>query len=258
VKTMNEVFLSTQAYSSLISLSAEERLLLGKALLQLKGNPQHGLRLWGSSDLYLYQTVTDSRIIYRIHRGQVQVLAIKAAPQPPSTSRARISAVILAAGKSGSRLPLSDVTQSLLNAGIDDLVVVLGGHAEPAKRALRNKDVKVIVNPDYRHGISRSLRSGLKILSQDAQAVMLALGNRPFVKPEVVKQIIRTYKSQQAPIIVPTYSHIRGHPVMFDTLLIPELLKARGNSGGRGVLRHHSQEMRQVEVDDADILRSVK
>ena len=51
---------------------------------------------------------------------------------------------------------------------------------------------------------------------------------------------------------------IRVHPIMFDNLLIPELLKAKGNTGGRGVLRHHSREMKQVEVNDADILESVK
>jgi len=114
------------------------------------------------------------------------------------------------------------------------------------------------VNPDYEYGLSKSLRCGLKIVSRDAAAVLLTLGNRPFIKPEVVKQLIRTYKSREAPIIVPTYSHMRGHPVMFDTLLIPELLKATGNTGGRSVLRHHNRELKQVEVEDAGILEQLK
>ena len=255
---MNEILLSAQAYSSLISLPQKERLLLSKALLQLKRSPQPGIKLWGGNDLFLYQTLAGGRIIYRVHGGQIQVLAIKTAPQLQPTSRARISAVILAAGKSGGGLPVSDVTQSLLNAGIDDLVVVLGDHAEQAREALQDKDVKIIVNPDYEYGISKSLRYGLKILSSDSQAVILTLGNRPFVKPELVKQMIRTYKSRQASIIVPTYAHAQGHPVMFDNLFIPELMKTRGNAGGRWVLRHHSREMQQVEVNDADILKSVK
>jgi len=51
---------------------------------------------------------------------------------------------------------------------------------------------------------------------------------------------------------------MRGHPVIFDTLLIPELLRVRGNIGGRGVLQHHNRELKQVEVEDAGILRSVQ
>ncbi|MFH1662975.1 MAG: nucleotidyltransferase family protein [Chloroflexota bacterium] len=254
---VNEILLIKQAYSNFISLPASKRLLVSKALHQLGKNPDIGLKLWGMSDFYLYQTITDTKIIYKLCDRQVQILAIKAAPEYPQSSRAKISAVILAAGKTdyGDSLPISQVTNSFLDAGIDDLIVVLGYHAEQAKRDLINKDIKIIVNPDYEYGLSKSLRYGLKIVSRDAVAVLLTLGNRPSIKPEAVKQLIRTYKSREAPIIVPTYSHIKGHPVMFDTMFIPELLKAKGNIGGRGVLQHHSRELKQVEFGDADFLK---
>jgi len=215
------------------------------------------MQLWGRKDFYLYQTVTDTNIIYRISGRQIQVLAIKAAPEHPQSSRAKIAAVIMAAGKTDfeDSLPISHVIESFLEAGIDDLIVVLGYHAEQAKKDLIKSDIKIIFNPDYEYGLSKSLRYGLRIVSRDAVAVLLALGNRPLVNPEIVKQIIRTYKSIEAPIIVPTYSRMRGHPVMFDTLLIPELLKAKGNIGGRNVLRHHNRELQQVEVEDASILK---
>jgi hypothetical protein len=45
---------------------------------------------------------------------------------------------------------------------------------------------------------------------------------------------------------------------MFDTLLIPELLKAKGNIGGRRVLQHHNRELKQVEVEDAGILKQLR
>lgn len=256
----NEIRLSKQAYSNFISLPAVKRLTVSKALHQIKGNPALGLKLWGRGDFYLYQTVTDTKIVYKLCGSQVQILAIKAAPDYPQSSRVKVSAVILAAGRTSfeSSLPISQVIESFINAGIEDLIVVLGYHAEQTKMDLINSDIKVIVNPDYEHGLSKSLRYGLKIVSRDAVAVLLTLGNRPFIKPEVVKQLIRAYKSKEASIIVPTYSHTRGHPVMFDRLLIPELLRARGNIGGRRVLQHHNRELAQVEVKDAGILKSTR
>lgn len=257
---MNEILLSKQAYSNFISLPAGKRLPVSKALYQLERNPDMGLKLWGRGDFYLYQTVTDTKIVYKLSGNQVQILAIKAAPDYPQSSRTKISAIILAAGKTdyGDSLPISHIARSFLDAGIDDLIVVLGYHAEQTKRDLINKDIKIIVNPDYEYGLSKSLRYGLKIVSRDAVAVLLTLGNLPLIKPEVVKQLIRTFKSREAPIIVPTYSHIRGHPVMFNALLIPELLRAKGNIGGRSVLRHHDRELKQVEVEDAGILEQLK
>jgi CTP:molybdopterin cytidylyltransferase MocA len=257
---MNRVLLSTQAYSDLISLPPAERLLLGKALLQLKRNPELGLKLWGKGDLYLYQTVTEAKVVYRLSYGQVQVLGIKASEEHHLPPRAKISAVVLAAGRDdyGGSLPLSYITEAFLNAGIDDLTVVLGYRAEQAKNDLQNKDVKVVVNPDYEHGLSKSLRYGLRMVPRDAAAVMLALGNRPFVKPKVVAKLAEAYRQGRAPVVVPIYSHLRGHPVVFDSLLIPELLRTRGDIGGRGVLRHHSRELKQVEVGDIGILRRME
>ena len=254
--TVNEIFLSTQAYSNLISLSPREHLFASKALLQLRKSPELGLKLWGREDLFLYETAMETKVVYKLSGRQVQVLAIKATQEHPIPSRAKISAVVLAAGRTdyGYTLPLSYLTEAFLAAGIDDLIIVLGYQAEQAKKDLRNKDVKIIVNPDYEYGLSKSLRYGLKIVSRDTAAVLLTLGNRPFIKPEVVNKLITAYKQERAPVIVPIYCHMRGHPVIFDNVLIPELLKTRGNVGGREVLQHHSRELKQVEVEDAGIL----
>ncbi|UCG54032.1 MAG: nucleotidyltransferase family protein [Dehalococcoidia bacterium] len=248
---LTEILLSKQAYSNLISLPTNRRILVSKTLHHLRKNPNTGLKLWGASNLFLYQTATDIKIIYRLCRRKVQVLAIKVASEYPPSSKAKISAVILAAGKTdyGDSLPISQIATSFLDAGIDDLIVVLGYQAEQLKGDLIGKNLKIIVNPDYEHGLSKSLRCGLKIVSRDATAVLLTPGNRPLIKPEVVKQLIRTYKGKEAPIIVPTFSRVRGHPVMFDKLLIPELLKAKGDIGGREVLQQHFQELKQVEME---------
>ncbi len=254
---LNDLFLSPQAYSSLVNLPSTERLCVNKTLLRLSNNPQDGLKLWGRQDLYVYQTALETRIIYKLCGKRIILLAIKAVPQHAIPARKKISAVVLAAGKDRHKdgLPVAGMAESLLDAGVDDLVVVLGYQAEETKKELQSKDVKVVVNPDYEFGISKSLKYGLKIVAQDTQAVFLALGNRPFIKSEMLKQMIRAYKNQTAPIIVPTFSHIKSHPIMFDNLLIPELMKARGNVGGRMVLDHHSKETRQVEISDSDILK---
>lgn len=258
---MAKVLLSTQAHSRLMSLSSREHFYLSRAISQLRKNPESGLRLWGSQGLYLYQTVTDSKIVYRMSGAEIQVLSIKAAEEPrwPSREKGKISAVVLAGGRAGysDSLPISFVTEALLNSGIDDLIVVVGDKYEQAKKMLRNQDVKIIVNPDCEHGLSKSLRYGLKMVSRDTSGVLLSLGNRPFVTSKVVDKLIKAYRQEKASVVVPTYSQMRGHPVIFNTLLIPELLRARGDIGGRQVLRQHSRELKQVEVEDAGILERV-
>lgn len=259
VTTVNKIFLSKQAYSNLISLSPRERLSISKTLSQLSRNPELGLKLWGRESWYLYETFMETKIVYQLSGEQVQVLAIKATPEHPIPLRIRVSAVVLAAGRTdyGNAQPISCVTEAFLTAGVDDLIVVLGYQAEQAKKALQSKDVKVIINPDYEYGLSKSLKYGLRIVSRDTAAVFLTLGNRPYIKPKVINSLVKTYKQEQALIVVPTHLQMRGHPVIFDNILIPELLKTRGDVGGREVLQHHGQELKQVEVEDAGILKQV-
>jgi len=63
---MSKILLSTLAYSNLISLSPRERHYIRKVLAQLKENPETGLRLWGREGLYLYETPTDTKIVYKL------------------------------------------------------------------------------------------------------------------------------------------------------------------------------------------------
>ncbi len=256
---VNRIFLSSRAYSGLCHLAPRERLIVRKALHQLRQNPGAGLRLWGRDGLYLYETGTEAKIIYRLAPGQVKVLGIKVDKEYRAPSRKKISAIVLAAGKTSyaASQPVSYLAEALLSAGIDDLVVVLGSNAEQTKKALCSKDVKIVVNPDYEHGLSKSLRYGLKMVSPDSSAVLLTLGNRPFITAKMVGKLVKAYEEKKASVVVPIYSQMRGHPVVFDTALVPELLRARGNAGGRSVLWHHSRELRQVEMEDAGILEKI-
>jgi molybdenum cofactor cytidylyltransferase len=90
-----------------------------------------------------------------------------------------------------------------------------------------------------------------------ARAVLLSLGNRPFITPQTVTSLIRAFKTKKTPVIVPAHGHMRGHPVLFDTRLLPELLRAEGNCGGRAVLAHHRAETTEIDINDTGVLEKV-
>ncbi len=258
---MYKVMLTAQAYNALMGLPSSLIESTTQALNHLETNPVSGLKLWGQEGLYLRQTIDDTRIIYRIEEREVQVLSIQAerSTLPLQPSRLRIAAVVLAAGHTGysNTMPLAGIADSFLSVGVDDIIMVVGDHAEQAKQELCHRNVKLVINTDYGNSLSKSLRFGLKMLTPQTRAVMLALGNRPFITPEIILKIIRAYKTSKTTLIVPTYSQMRGHPVLFDTCLVPELLKAQGRVGGRAVIEHHIKELTQIDIGDAGILERI-
>jgi len=255
---VNRLMVTPRAADDLTGLPGPEAAMVHRALCQLKMNPLLGLKLWGQDELCVYQTLTDTRIVYRVVADEVQLLGINslAVALPVAEHRARISAVVLAAGHTAyaDTMPFSNLADAFLSAGVDDLVLVVGDHADQARRELCHKDVTIVVNSSYEEGLSKSLRYGLRMLSPETQAVMLSLGNRPFITQEVVSRLLKAYREGGSPVVVPTYSQMRGHPVIFDSRLMPELLRVRGNAGGRSVIEHHFKELTQVDVGDAGVL----
>jgi CTP:molybdopterin cytidylyltransferase MocA len=256
----NSLKLTSQAMAELSSLDESDRRCFQRLLEQLASGSTSGLRLWGHEEVFSAETPSGLRTLYRLKDTEIQVLGIEAGSriyvQP---SRLRLSAVVLAGGQdsyAGSR-PLSSITDSFIDAGIDDVVVVVGRAYDSARRELEHRNITLVANPEYDDCMSRSLRCGLKMLPADTSAVLLSLGNRPFITAEIITRLIRAFKTHTTPIIVPAHDRMRGHPVMFDSCLLPELMQARGSCGGRAVLQHHPAELTQVEFPDAGVLERV-
>ena len=255
---MSRVTWGNLASSTYAQLSHEQQLCMDGLLVRIGARPDCGRRLCGVEDLYCLESPVGALVVYKVHGDHVQVLAVdvpRFVPQP----RRRISAVVLAAGKSQQpgAPPVLGVVDVILSAGVDDVVVVLGYDAERAKSVLADKNVMVVVNPEYERGMSTSLRRGLRMLPSSTAGVMISLGNLALNRLDIVSRLIDTYMTGDAPIVVPTHAAHRGHPVIFDSSLIPDLLRAKGNVGGRKVIDKHRGEARLVEVEDDCILRQI-
>ena len=254
--------LTPQAAADLSNIGEFEAGFVRKSLEKMLANPDIGLKLWGQDEIHLYQTMTDARIVYRVSSSEIQVLGVDSSHVPTQVidAHSHISALVLAAGHTAyaDTMTFASLAETFLSSGVDDLIIVVGDHAEQARAELIHKNVTIVVNNDFGEGLSKSLRNGLKMLQSATTAVMLSLGNRPFISREVISTLIKAYTEGTSKVVVPSYSQMRGHPVIFDAQLLPELLKVRGNAGGRDVIKHHSRELTQVEVADAGVLERTR
>jgi len=174
----------------------------------------------------------------------------------------RVAALILAAGASsrmgrpkqlldwGGKPLVHAAAEVALAAKLDPLLVVVGGAQAEVEAALAGLPLRMVANPDYAAGQSTSLRTGIAALGQDADAVVVLLGDQPFVTAAIVEQLVAEWQASQAPIIAPTYAGQRGNPVLFARAIFPELLAVQGDQGARGVLAADRARVRLVAFDD--------
>jgi molybdenum cofactor cytidylyltransferase len=118
--------------------------------------------------------------------------------------------------------------------------------------------VEVVVNAAYRLGQTSSLQAGLRALdAPDLEAVVLCLVDHPAVSARTVRQLVDSFHTSSAPVVIPTHQGQHGHPVVISRALFPELQSLGPAEGANTVIRRHRNATHFVEVDDSGILLDV-
>lgn len=190
----------------------------------------------------------------------------------PKVAGARVSAVILAAGTSQRMgqakqlLPLGESTllaqtiENVRSAALDEIILVLGSHAETIERQLPHpllERIKIVLNQSYGQGMASSLHAGLSAVDRDSSAALIVLGDQPFVRPQTLDQIVQEHRRSRAKIAIPVYQGQRGNPVLLDRSLFAEAMALEGDVGCRAIFSRHLEEIVNVEVEDNGVLLDI-
>jgi CTP:molybdopterin cytidylyltransferase MocA len=179
-----------------------------------------------------------------------------------------IAAILLAAGRSRRMgafkplLPFGNSTviecciDSLLTAGIESIVVVIGHRGEEILGLLRNRNLTFAVNPDPDSEMSSSIACGVELTSKDSKALLITPGDHPAVPPEVVTLLLKEWKNG-ARLVQPEHGGRGGHPVLVDLAYRAELLALDSNEGLRALFTSHREEVRRVPVNSPYVARDM-
>lgn len=185
----------------------------------------------------------------------------KHAMTPPNqglSSRLSVGAVLLAAGSASrmghrpkSLLELDGVPlirrqlMALADAGIHEVVVVLGHYAERIEEAIKDFSATLVRNPDPDAGQVSSLRLGLQALSLKLDAVLVALADQPLINSQDVTALISAYSHRPAntQVVQPTVDGLPGNPVMFTAEVREQILAASVHTGCRQWQSAHPEQV---------------
>jgi molybdenum cofactor cytidylyltransferase len=177
-----------------------------------------------------------------------------------------IPAVVLAAGRSSrmgrakATLPLDDtdtfltrIVRTFLDAGVDDVVVVVGHEANAIVSSFSASGLpaRFVVNHDYDRGQWSSLVAGLGVVDRPGvSAALITLVDVPLVTPDTVRAVIACYRRTHAPVVRPTSGSRHGHPLLVDRSLFDELRAARPAEGAKPVIRAHASPAGDIAIAD--------
>lgn len=115
------------------------------------------------------------------------------------------------------------VAQQILNANIQQLLVVTGFEADRVRTALEGLPLDFIHNQDYELGLTSSIKKGAEAVDQD---MLICLGDMPLLTTAHYNLLIQQFnKAQKAyPIVAPFNGSYKGNPVLFHRKYKSEIL----------------------------------
>ena len=180
-----------------------------------------------------------------------------------------IVGIILSAGESkrmgtpkqllpwGKTIILQQVIDNSSASRLGMILLVLGSRADDiADKITITSKTRILVNHEFKAGMSSSVKCGIKNAPVDAEAYMLLLGDQPFIGPDIINNLIDSYHAGRHGIIVPVYNGQRGHPVIFDSRYKKELLSI-SDRGAKEVTEKHTHDIFEIHVVSPNILTDI-
>jgi CTP:molybdopterin cytidylyltransferase MocA/HD superfamily phosphohydrolase YqeK len=174
------------------------------------------------------------------------------------------AAIVLAAGASsrmgrlkpllplGGRTALECSITLFRDAGIDDILAVVGNHAEDLRPLIERCGARCIYNAQWETGMYSSVVAGASALRSSTRAAFVLPADVPLVRSATVRQLAAVSDASLETIVYPVFEHRRGHPPLIARRILDEA--ARGASGSlRVLLLAHEHSAIEVPVPDEAI-----
>ena len=182
-----------------------------------------------------------------------------------------ICAIVLAAGLSsrmgaqnklflpfGKQTVLETTLRQIGAAGLLEILVVAGHEQERVRDLLQNTPYKLVENPDYRQGMSSSIKAGVAAARPDAAGFMICLADMPLISGEeyrlLTKALLSALATDPMAIVQPRFQEQAGNPVLFSARYRAALLALEFPEGARPIVQANREHVVPVSMPTDAVL----
>lgn len=182
-----------------------------------------------------------------------------------SRRRGTLHAIVLAAGESrrfGSpkqlvrfegQLLVQRVIASATELAGSAVILVLGAHAAEIAADLPPGSASIVINRNWREGISSSIRAAMTRLPGACDGVLIMLADQPKVGSHGLTRLAAAWRRQPRSIVASHYGSVTGVPAIFPRWCFNDLAALRGDQGARLLIRRYADHVVRLAHPEAAI-----
>ncbi len=151
---------------------------------------------------------------------------------------------------------LKNINESM----VEHIVLVTGHEHEKIEKIARefSSRIDIVYNPRYIEGMSSSVRKGVEYSINkyhSIEALFFTPGDCAWISPTTYNSMINVYRESKPLIIVASYNGRKGHPIMFSSRLVTDLLNVSEEGMGlKSVVKKYYWGLKVVETNDPGVI----
>ena len=164
----------------------------------------------------------------------------------------KIKKILLAAGESkrfGDKNKLSEMINDkpIINHVLDklleifdysEILVIVGHEHKLIKNLIRNKDIKILVNIDYKKGIGTSIALAVNYLETDIDGVMVIPADMPYLNSKDLINLEKKFMEFNCEkVVMPEHNSRIGNPVILPRNYFNILKNLKNDFGAKSLIR---------------------
>lgn len=173
------------------------------------------------------------------------------------------SAILLAAGESRRMGAVNKLTlpvagqpllrrtaETLLQAGLRELVAVVGYQQQTVRELLHGLSLRIVENENYAEGQMTSVHCGMGALQQTCDGVLICLADLPLLAVDDLRRLTDAFANCPTSVLVPTYQGERGNPIVLAYQHRQRILAGDRNLGCKRLIKKHPELVTAMEMDN--------
>ena len=180
-----------------------------------------------------------------------------------------ISVILLAAGES-KRIPfenkliksfknkplINHILKSLIKSKVNKIIIVLGHeHLKIKKVLLKSKKITLMINKNYKNGISSSIKFGLKKVTKKNDGFIIVQSDMPFVKSSHINKIYTSLLNKNYLVCAMRCGNAIGNPIGFDISILNKFKKIKGDIGAKYIVKRLNKNTNFIKIPSNKIFK---
>ena len=173
-----------------------------------------------------------------------------------------IKAILLAAGKSKrlkgenklikkfkNKALINHSLSSLYKSKVDRIVIVLGYQNKEVRKAIKNNKKNIfILNKRFTLGMSSSIKTGLKKISNKEKGFIIVQSDMPFIKTSDINKIYNSISKKRHLVHALKFKNKIGNPIGFDSSVLKKFKRMKGDVGAKFMVKRLKNNTNFIKV----------